>query len=185
MYTRFLLVMLTVGLFSFTIFNKSDFDFNYPKRKNTTITTKLDNFKEFSKEWRGSDYYYYGTSSDSIICSVLYYKLNKDEQAQYVDIFGGETNAGIPFAYFSENSNLKKYEVNVTSWGKMTDDFMFRQNNITEFEGIKMRQKHMYAYTMFDKDLFVIVHLSKTNYSPADSTVMKTILDDFRKKNDQ
>src|SRR5690242_15904712 len=107
MYTRFLLVMLTVGLFSFTIFNKSDFDFNYPKRKNTTITTKLDNFKEFSKEWRGSDYYYYGTSSDSIICSVLYYKLNKDEQAQYVDIFGGETNAGIPFAYFSENSNLK------------------------------------------------------------------------------
>ena len=181
-YTKYAFTFLAFGLFSFTIFDTADFDFNYPKRKKTTITTKLNNFKEFSKEWRGTDYYYYSMSSDSIICSVLYYKLNKDEQKQYVDLFGGMTNAGIPFAYFLENSNLKKYEKNVSNWGKMTDDFMFRQNDITEFEGVKISQKHMYAYTMFDKDLFVIVHLSKTNYSSADSTIMKSILDNFKKK---
>jgi len=173
---------LAFGLLSFTVFDKEDFDFNYPNRKKTTITSKLTNFINFTKEWRGTDYYYYAMSADSIICSILYYKLNKGEQKQYVDLFGGMTNSGIPFAYFSENSNLKKYEKNVSNWGKMTDDFMFRQNDITEFEGIKISQKHMYAYTMFDKDLFVIVHLSKTNYSSADSTTMKGILDNFKKK---
>ena len=181
-FTKYAFTFLASGLLSLTLFDTADYDFNYPKRKKTTITTKLTNFKEFSKEWRGTDYYYYAMSSDSIICSVLYYKLNKDEQKQYVDLFGGMTNAGIPFAYFSENSNLKKYEKNVSNWGKMTDDFMFRQNDITEFEGVKISQKHMYAYTMFDKDLFVIVHLSKTNYSSADSTTMKEILDNFKKK---
>ncbi|OQP65874.1 hypothetical protein A3860_14870 [Niastella vici] len=180
---KYILTIFAFGILSFSTIDPNDFEFSYPKRNKTTITSKLDNFKNFDKEWRGTDYYYYGISTDSIICSVLYYKLNKDEQKQYVDIFGGMTNAGIPFAYFSENSNLKKYETNVENWGKMTDDFMFRQNDITEYEGIKIRQKHMYAYTMFDKDLFVIVHLSKTNYSSFDSTTMRTILDNFKKKN--
>ncbi len=181
-FTKYVLTFLAFGLLSFTFIETADYDFNYPKRKKTTITTKLNNFKKFSKEWRGTDYYYNAMSSDSIICSVLFYKLNKDEQKQYVDIFGGMTNAGIPFAYFSENSNLKKYEKNISNWGKMTDDFMFRQNDITEFEGVKISQKNMYAYTMFDKDLFVIVHLSKTNYSSIDSSIMKEILDNFKKK---
>ena len=170
-------------MLSFSTISKNDFEFSYPKRAKTTMTSKLDNFKKFDKEWRGTDYYYFSTSTDSLNCSVLYYKLNKDEQKQYVDIFGGMTNAGIPFAYFSENSNLKKYEINAENWGKMTDDFMFRQNDISEFEGVKIHQKHMYAYTMFDKDLFVIIHLSKVNYSPQDSTTMRTILNSFKKIN--
>jgi hypothetical protein len=180
-YLNYILVIFAFCALSFSTTDKNDFEFSYPKRNNTTITTKIANLKKFDKEWRGTDYYYYGFSADSIICSVLYYKLNKDEQKQYVDIFGGMTNAGIPFAYFSEHSNLKKYETNVVNWGKMTDDFMFRQNDITSFEGMKIHQKHMYAYSMFDKDLFVIVHLSKTNYSSSDSVNMRTILDNFKK----
>ena len=180
---KYILTILALGVLSFSTADKSDFNFSYPKRNKTTITTKLDNFKKFDQEWRGTDYYYYGVSSDSIICSVLYYKLNKDEQKKYVDIFGGMTNAGIPFVYFSENSNLKAYETNVVNWGEMTDDFMFRQADITDYEGMKVHQKHMYAYTMFDKDLFVFIHLSKTNYSSSDSVNMRAILGNLKKNN--
>jgi hypothetical protein len=182
-HSKYILTVFVFGILSFSIPDKPDFDFSYPERNKTTITTRFENFTRFDKEWRGTDYYYYGIGTDSIICSILYYKLNKDEQKQYVDIFGGMTNAGIPFAYFSENSNLKRYETNVVNWGKMTDDFMFRQNDIADYEGIKIHQKHMYAYTMFDEDLFVIVHLSKTNYSSSDSTSMRIILDNLKKKN--
>lgn len=99
-----------------------------------------------------------------------------------VDPFGGMTSASIPFVYFSENSNLKKYESNNKSWGQVTDDFMFRQNDIFEFEGVNIKQKHMYAYAMFGKNIFVNVHLSKTNFTPADSTAMRQILDGLKKK---
>lgn len=181
---KYLSTGLVIGIFSFSIIEKNDFDFNYPKRKKTTITTKLEKFSKFDKEWRGTDYYYYGVSSDGLICSVLYYKLNKEEQKTYVDLFGGTTNAGLPFSYFSENSNLKKYETNNEDWGKMTDDFMFKQNDVIEYEGFKINQKNMYAYTMFDKDLFVIVHLSKTSFTTADSTEMREILNNLKKKRD-
>jgi hypothetical protein len=171
-----LLLIFTSGLLSLKLKDVKWVEFKYPKRNNTIITLNTDNFNSFSKEWRGSDYYYYGISTDSIICSVLYYKLNKEEQKLMVDPFGGMASPGIPFIYFSDNSNLKKYETNNNNWGKMTDDFMFRQNDIEEFEGIKIKQKHMYVYTMFDKDLFVNIHLSKTNYTAKDSTTMRYIL---------
>ena len=90
--------------------------------------------------------------------------------------------AGIAYIYFSTNSNLKRYEKNDETWGDVTDEFMFRQNNILEFEGVKMRQKHMYAYGMLGKDLFVNVHLSKTNYTTEDSTEMRRILASITKK---
>ena len=60
---------------------------------------------------------------------------------------------------------------------------MFRQTDITNYEGLELKQKHMYAYTMFDNDLFVIIHLSRTNYSSLDSTNMRTILSNFKKTN--
>lgn len=183
-FIKYTLTGLVIGIFSFSLIEKNDFDFNYPKHKKTTITTKLEKFSKFDKEWRGTDYYYYGVSTDGLICSVLYYKLNKEEQKKYVDLMGGITNAGVSFAYFSESSNLKKYETNNENWGKMTDDFMFKQNDITEYEGIKINQKNMYAYTMFDKDLFVMVHLSKTSFTSADSSEMRKILNDFKKKSD-
>jgi hypothetical protein len=171
-----LIMIITIGLLSLGFKDINSTEFKYPKRKNTAITLDYDNFETFSKEWRGSDYYYSGVSTDSIICSVLYYKLNKDEQKLMVEPFGGMASPGIPFIYFSDNSNLKKYERNNINWGTMTDDFMFRQNDIEEFEGIKIKQKHMYGYTMFDKDLFVNIHLSKTNYTTKDSAMMRAIL---------
>lgn len=173
---------IIIGLLSFSLADKKINEFSYPKREKTTINLKAGGFKEFKKEWRGADYYYYGESSDGIICSVLYFKLNEKEQHSYVDKFGGTTGAGIPFAYFSENSNLKNYEKNIENWGTMTDDFMFKQSNITDFSGVKLKQKHMYAYSMFDKDMFVNIHLSKTNYNPADSTTMREILNSLTKR---
>ena len=175
-----LIMIITTGLLSLKFKDVKSAEFKYPKRNNTAIILSYDNFGTFSKEWRGSDYYYYGVSTDSIICSALYYKLNKDEQKLMVEPFGGMTSPGIPFIYFSDNSNLKKYEKNNINWGTTTDDFMFRQNDIEEFEGIKIKQKHMYAYTMFDKDFFVNIHLSKTNYTTKDSTMMRVILSSLK-----
>ena len=71
---------------------------------------------------------------------------------------------------------------NNEKWGEGTDDFMFRQADIEDFNGIKMKQKHMYAYGMFDKDIFINVHLSKTNYTDSDSTAMSEILSSLVKK---
>lgn len=175
------LIVLTTTLMSFTG-DKNVIEFAYPKRNDAKFTMTTDKFKNFTKEWRGEDYYYMCENGNSnIICSVLFYKLNKDEQKLMVDPMGGMITPGIPLIYFSERSNLKKYERNNNSWGEMTDDFMFRQNDILEIEGVKMKQKHMYAYCMFGKDLFVNIHLSKTNYTADDSTAMRQILDGLKK----
>jgi hypothetical protein len=168
-------------LLSFKLIEKKSFEFSYPKRDNTTIVLSAEGFKKFSKEWRGEDYYYFGESKDGMICSVLYYKLNKDEEKMLVEPFGGTIYPGIPFAYFTENSQLKKYETNKSVWGKMEDEFMFSQNDITEFQGIKLSQKHMYGFAIFDKDLFVNIHLSKENFTSADSVVMREILGSLTK----
>lgn len=180
------LTMVT-GLLSFKLADTKFLEFSYPKRDNTTITLSADNFKKFTKEWRGADYYYYSESKDGIICSILYYKLNDEEKLSLVDVpkiatSGPEISPAYPFAFFSNYSNLKKYETNVKNWGQPTDDFMFRQNDILEFQGVKMKQKHMYGYFMADKDLFVNIHLSKTNFKDADSTAMRQILSSLTKK---
>lgn len=162
--------------------DKKEIVFSYPKNKTAKIILTTDKFKKFNKEWRGEDYYYMSENGeDNLICSVLFYKLNKEEQKLMVEPFGDMTSSGIPFAYFSENSNLKKYETNNKAWGEMTDDFMFRQNDIMEFQGVKIKQKHMYAYGMFGKDLFVNVHLSKVNFTTEDSIAMRQILAGLRK----
>lgn len=182
-------IFLTIatGLLSFKITDTKLFEFSYPKRDNTSFTLTADNFRKFSKEWRGSDYYYFSTSKDKIICSVLYYKLTDEEKLTLEDlpkikIGGPDISPAYPFAYFSNYSNLKKYEKNIENWGQPTDDFMFRQSDITEIEGTKLMQKHMYAYFMADKDLFVNIHLSKTDCTTADSTAMRQILSSLTKK---
>jgi hypothetical protein len=178
-----LALVLTTGLLSFQLIELKSIEFSYPKRnKTTTIELKAENFGKFTKEWRGEDYYFYGESKDKIICSVLYFKLNKDEQKLMVEPFGGMITPGIPMLYFTENSQLKKYEKNPSGWGTMTDDFMGRQFDIEDYEGIKIKQKHMNAYAMCDKDLFVNVHLSKTSYTVEDSTAMRAILTSLIKK---
>jgi len=176
------MVVVLTALLSFKVLDEKLFEFSFPERKNTAITINASNFGDFTKEWKGTDYYYLGTSKDAIICSVYYFKLNKQEQEYMVEPFGGVPMAGIPMIYFSDNSPLKKYEVNKSGWGNITDDFMFRQCDILEYEGIKIRQKNMYAYCMFDADLFVSVHLSKENYTPRDSTAMMQLLNSIKKK---
>lgn len=180
----FLLTALAAVLLSFSK-DKKKIELNYPGKKDATIILNTDKFRKFKKEWRGEDYYYLCESGDNdIVCSVLFYKLNADEQKLMVDPFdpaGGTTSPIIPFTYFL-NSNLKPYERNNKNWGEATDDFMFRQNDILEFNGMQIKQKHMYAYCMFNKDLFVNIHLSKINYTPEDSTSMRQILDGLQKK---
>lgn len=183
-----LLLIIMIGLLSFKLADTKLFEFSYPKRDNTTITLSANNFKKFTKEWRGEDYYYYSEGKDGIICSILYYKLNEGEKLSLVSahkqaIGGPDISPAYPFAYFSNYSNLKKYETNVENWGESTDDFMFRQNDILEFQGVKIKQKHMYGYLMADHDLFVNIHLSKTNFTASDSTAMRQILSSLVKKN--
>jgi hypothetical protein len=174
-----MLLFALLGLFSFKLADIKVFDFSYPKRKGTEISFSANHFKKFTKEWRGSDYYYYG-DGDGFICSVLYYKLSDDEKLELIDaprtaIGGPEKSPTYPYSYFKNYSNLKSMEKNDASWGLPTDDFMFRQNDVV-IEGTKFSQKHMYGYAMVDKDLFVNIHLSKTLCSAADSTEMRDIL---------
>jgi hypothetical protein len=184
---RITFVLFLTGLFSFTLLDTQVYEFSYPKRKHTAITLSAEGFKEFTKTWQGADYYYSCETMDGLVCSVLYYKLNDDERQSLVEfpkkLMGGdEISPAYPFAYFSNYSTLKKYETSNEGWGQPTDDFMFRQCDITEFQGTKVAQKHMYGYCMADKDLFVSVHLSKTGYTSSDSLKMRQILASLVKK---
>lgn len=178
-----ILGIMALGLLSFTANEKKLYTFEYPKKQCTTMIMQSScDFGEFQKEWRDKDYYYAAISKDSIMCSVLYYKLNKDEQKSMTKPFGDIVSAGIPLIYFSENSNLKKYEKNNKNWGDMNGDFMYRQYDIIEVEGVKISQKHMYAYCMIDKEMFAYMHLSKINCSNQDSTAMIEIITSLEKK---
>lgn len=176
---KFLMLISLFGLFSFRSPDKNNFEFSYPKKKETTITLAANHFKKFNKEWRGADYYYYA-DADGFICSVLYYKLNGDEKRELVDapksaVNGPNKSPAYPYSYFKNYSQLKPMEKNDSSWGKPTDDFMFRQNDVV-IEGTQFSQKHMYGYAMVSDDLFVNIHLSKTGCSSSDSIEMMDIL---------
>ncbi|HTD97760.1 MAG TPA: hypothetical protein VK668_00660 [Mucilaginibacter sp.] len=180
MTSRKLLILLAfMGLLSFKAADKKVFEFNYPKRKGTDISLSAEHLKKFTKEWRGTDYYYY-SEDDGFICSVLYYKLDDNEKQELIDapktaIGGPDISPAYPYAYFKNYSKLKSMEKNDSSWGKSTDDFMFRQNDVI-IEGTNFSQKNMYAYAMAGKDLFVNIHLSKVGCTSSDSTEMMGIL---------
>jgi len=184
---KLFLPAIVLFILSFTA-DKNIVEFRYPKNKEATVVMSTDKFEEFDKEWRGTDYYYYSNKNkDSILCSVLFYKLNDDEVKRFVDfprqLLGSpQTSPAYPLAYFSQYSPTKKYEVNEQKWGDLSTDFMFRQTDIPEFEGQKTNQKNMFAYTMFGKDLFVNIHLSKINCTATDSIFMRQILDGLKKK---
>jgi|SRR6478735_5281212 len=155
-------------------------EFSYPSRSETKLVMTNHEYGKFTAEWKGTDYSYFAQSKDSIICSVFYFKLNEQEQKKMTEPFGESTMAGIPFIFFSSNSQLRKYEINQSSWGEVTDEFMFRQNDIIVTPTLK--QKHMYGYCGFGKDLFVQVHFSKGNCSAADSIAMRQMLASLRKE---
>jgi hypothetical protein len=154
-------------------------EFSYPGRSNTKLSMLNHSYGKFTTEWKGTDYYYLAESKDSIICSVFYFKLNEQEQKMMVTPFGDSIKAGIPYTFFSMNSQLRKYEANKVSWGEITDEFMFRQNDIILTPTVK--QKHMYGYCRFGNDLFVSVHFSKANCSASDSIAMRQMLASLRK----
>ena len=188
-----LLLITALTLLSFNSSEKKTIEFKYPKQKEVTISLLTDHFKKFKEEWRGSDYYFYSENS-GFICSVLFYKLDEEEKLSLVEVprivinekakeAGKEIPENSPvfaYTYFKNGSNLKKMEKNDESWGDLTDDFMFRKNEIN-LEGTKIIQNHMYGYAMFGTDLFVIVHLSKMNCTESDLNEMVGIMNSLRK----
>ena len=98
-----------------------------------------------------------------------------------LDAFTYLSTICVIFATWSSDK-FKSMETNETIWGEPTDDFMFRQNDLT-MTGIKITQKNMYAYAMVDKDMFVNIHLSKMAASPADSTELMAMLKSLVIKN--
>ena len=178
---------------SFNILEKKTFEFIYPKQKEVKISLLSEHFKKFDKEWRGSDFYY-STEKDGFICSVLFYKLNEEEKLSLVEVpkiqlmeSAKETGKIFPenspifaYSYFKNYSNLKKMEENEKSWGEITDDFMFRKNEIN-LSGSKIKQMNMYGYAMYGNDLFVNVHLSKMNCSESDLSEMEEIINSLKK----
>ena len=185
--------IVIVGVLSFNILEKKTFIFIYPKQKEVKISLLSEHFKKFDKEWRGSDFYY-STEKDGFICSVLFYKLNEEEKLSLVEVpkiqlleSAKETGKIFPenspifaYSYFKNYSNLKKMEENEQSWGEITDDFMFRKNEIN-FSGSKIKQMNMYGYAMYGNDLFVNVHLSKMNCSESDLSEMEEIINSLKK----
>ncbi|WP_299189355.1 hypothetical protein [uncultured Aquimarina sp.] len=185
---KFGLITITLFLMSFITKDVKSYVFKHPKKKKVTVLLESENLGKFKKEKRGGDFYYSNLSNlgkNNINCSVLFYKLNKDEITNLVEmpkmIMGGpDTSPAYPLAYFSNYSKLKKIESNNSQWGKPDGDFMYRQADIKEIQGQKINQKHMYAYSMIDGDMFVNIHLSKINCKAKDSTKMKAILDGFK-----
>ena len=183
---KLFLLLTAICLLAFKGDDAKVFDFAYPKRKDTGISISSAHIKKFKEEWHDTDYYYFG-EGDGFICSVLYYKLNDSEQKSLVKetkILTGDPDRSpaYPFAYFGSSDKFKSMETNETIWGEPTDDFMFRQNDLT-MTGIKITQKNMYAYAMVDKDMFVNIHLSKMAASPADSTELMAMLKSLVIKN--
>ena len=176
---QFIPLLFVILLASFKIADKEAIEFSYPKNDKATISMQGEGFKKFKKEWRGQDYYYMGDSKNDIICSVLYFKLNDEEQAATIKQFGNKTSAEIPLIYFTGGNKAK--EKNMERWGKPEDDFNFSQKDI-ELGGPTLKQKNMFAYAMFGQDLFVKVHLSKLPCSAADSTEMRAMLQSLVKK---
>ena len=192
-FKKILFGAVILGILSFNILDKKTFEFIYPKQKEVKISLLSEHLKKFNKEWRGTDYYYFA-EKDGLICSVLFYKLNEEEKLSLVEVpkiqlkekakeNGKEFPENSPifaYTYFKNYSNLKKMEENEESWGEITDDFMFRKNEIN-LEGSKIKQENLYGYAMYGNDLFVNVHLSKMNCSESDLNEMKEIINSLKK----
>ena len=181
-----LFAIAAIGLFSFAP-GGDTIEISYPKNSEAVILMTAGKFKPFQQEWRGTDYYYSAQSDHGILCSVLFYKLEDGEVKSLVTdvahmINGPEASPAYPLTYFATYSNTKEFETNDQKWGDPAADFMFRQMDIKEFKGEMVNQKNMFAYAMFGNNLFVNIHLSKVNCTPADSVEMRQILEALKKK---
>lgn len=179
-----LLIISALGLLSlsfiYSVFQL--YSFKFPGKKNVELKINIPKKWKISKEKRGSDLYYSNLSQSNdndILFSVLFYKLNDKEKELMVKSTGIENNPILPYTYFLTTSRTSKIESGKSSWDN--DDFYYQDSNIEEFSGVKVHQKNMKAYCMYDDDLFVQVHLSKINYTPEDSVEMRNILNSIEK----
>ena len=166
--------------FGFTTLKLSTYKFKFPKRKNVELKIDIPKDWKISKEKRGEDMYYTNFTSNNgeqILLSVLFYKLNDIEKKPIEAI--GMNNPIIPYTFFLSNNKTIKMENNVESWDN--EDFYFHDSNIEEFSGIKVHQKNIKAYCMYDFDLFAQIHISKLNYTPSDSIQMMEIIKTIKK----
>lgn len=169
-------------LFSFVSSDTKTFSFEFPKRKHIQLKISAPSKWVIDKEKKGEDMYYTNFSKASekdVLFSLLFFKLNEYEQKSMIGEMGLEGNPLLPATYFLSNNNTAKYETDNKSWEDTA--FYYRDYNIETFGTLKVHQKNMKAYCMYDKDLFVQVHLSKPNYSDADSALMRSILNSLRK----
>ncbi len=188
MHTKRLLLFLASAFvsLSFTFSKVVIFEFEYPTENETTIKLESDMLSKFESKWRDEDYYCLSKPiyPNGIKCSVLYSKLSKEQKAKFVDgakaAKGSSGNSPIyALEFFSNSDKSKNEETNRNFWGKPTDDFMFRQADVSVNDHIKL--KHMYAFAMVADDIFVNVHLSKKNATAGDSIFMRSILSSVSK----
>jgi hypothetical protein len=147
-YAFIAICFVIISLCSFQISESEFYIFEYPKKDHTTLKISLKGFNQFKKEFRGSDYLIESESDRKQHISILYYVLNEKERHQ-TQFFQGEI--------------LKK-------------EFSFFDKTITCKEGVKTAEKNMYAVSLVDSDMFVIVHLSKENYNRFDSIEMHQMI---------
>jgi hypothetical protein len=177
---RSCLPLLLVALCAFVPL-ADEAEFEYPD-SDVAVTMSLPGFEDFKEEWRGEDYYYFGTrESDGMVCSLLYYKLNESEKksmAKLAEKVPPENRSKLAQLHFRLSNKLAKLESGETTWDE--NGFSFRDVNIDSFQGQDLRQKNMCAYQMYGDDLFLMVHFSKVLYTPEDSVAMRTMLTSIR-----
>ena len=168
-----------IGL-GFTQLELSMYEFKFPNRKNVVLKLDIPNEWKIFEEKQGEDMYYSNftnSNGDEILISILFYKLNDTEKKPIEKI--GMKDPIIPYTFFLEKSKTIKIESRIKSWNN--EDFYFHDSNIEEFNGIKVHQKNIKAYCMYDFDLFVQIHISKLNYTPSDSIQMMEVLNTMKK----
>ncbi|HLP18993.1 MAG TPA: hypothetical protein VK174_01755 [Chitinophagales bacterium] len=155
----------------------------FPKRKHIQLKITGPEGWSIKAEKKGEDVYYSNLSDklteSDIMFSVLFFKLNAYEQKTMVDDLGLESSPMLPAAYFLSNNPTASIETSKKSWDDST--FFYRDYNIEQVEGLSVHQKNMKAYCMYDKDLFVQIHLSKLKYTDSDSADMRSILNSLAK----
>jgi hypothetical protein len=167
--------LVLIGL-GFTQQKLVTYKFKYPKKKNVELKIDIPKEWKISKEKRGeADLYFTNITKNNgnqILFSVLFFKLNDEEKESVEEL--ALNDPIVPFAFFLDKSRTVKMESKVKTWHN--EDFYFKDSNIEDFNGIKAHQKNINAYCMYGYDLFVKIHISKLNYSPADSIKMMKIL---------
>lgn len=177
-------LLILAGGFFIAASNKVVFKDFVSKEKISLVSHCLGTFES---EKRGNDSYYFNQGTGKFNCSVLFYHLSAKEHSMLVDLPKSLLKAPdkspiFPLTYFKNYSKLKPYQTSYYVWGDIKDEFMFSSSDIKIVDGEEvMKQKHFNAYSMVDTNIFVKIHISKTNCSILDSLEIMDILSSVRK----